>query len=284
MTDSFLNTYWPSTYIAVFSALICALGAHIVSREWNAGLFQLNSHKSNSIDGKQVFLICTCTLAIFGFLRLITNSTSISGAIATLATAVPFVINKQRAANAIRTREMCWPETIDSLVSALQSGVSISDAVISLSDHCPAPLKPSFSRIKAGLLSGKTLDEVLLREKEKLDSAISDQVFETLIIAKEFGGKDSNNALRLLSEFLRDDIDVSEEIRTKFGWIRNSAVLASAAPWILIVLLSSQKSTVSAFATNTGVGVLILGVIMTALAYLWMERVGRLPEMARALR
>lgn len=284
MTYLFENNSWQSAYTAAFAAAICTLGAVLVSKEWNTNLFHSSNRKSKIVNSKQIFLVCISAIAIFIILLLITNSTSISMAIATLATALPFLVNKQRAHNAIRIREMCWPEAIDSMVSALQSGVSITDALISLSDHCPAPLKPSFNRIKDGLLSGHTLDQVLMQEKEKLDSAISDQVFETLIIAKEFGGKDSNNALRLLSEFLRDDIDVIEEIRTKFGWIRNSAVLASAAPWILIVLLSSQETNVNAFSTNAGIGVLILGVVMTAAAYGWMERVGRLPEMARALR
>jgi tight adherence protein B len=147
-----------------------------------------------------------------------------------------------------------------------------------------AQLRSSFAKIKNGVATGKTLDEMLRSEKMSLDSGISDQVFETLLIAKEFGGKDSNNALRLLSEFIRDDIDAVEEIRTKFGWIRNSAALASAAPWILLVLLSSQQSTVEAFAKPSGMAILILGVVMTVIAFLWMDRVGQLPAQPRPLR
>ena len=156
--------------------------------------------------------------------------------------------------------------------------------VIALAEHAPTPLRPNFIRIKIAVQKGEGIESALKREKEELNSAISDQVFETLIVAKEFGGRDANNALRLLSEFVRDDLDVLEEIRTKFGWIKNSAVLATIAPWILLILLSSQRSTVAAFSTNSGVRVLASGVIMTGLAYLWMERVGRIPTSARALR
>jgi tight adherence protein B len=215
---------------------------------------------------------------------LLTNSKQISIAISALSTAIPFMINKQRADKVMRERESAWPEVIDSLVSALQSGVSISDAVLALAEHAPVALRPNFIRVKMAVQQGEGLELALKREKEDLKSAISDQVFETLIVAKEFGGRDSNNALRLLSEFVRDDLDVLEEIRTKFGWIKNSAALATVAPWILLVLLSSQRSTVEAFSTSSGVKILACGVIMTALAYLWMERVGRIPIAVRALR
>jgi tight adherence protein B len=215
---------------------------------------------------------------------LLTNSKQISIAISALSTSIPFMINKQRAEKVMRERESAWPEVIDSLVSALQSGVSISDAVLALAEHAPVALRPNFIRVKMAVQQGEGLELALKREKEDLKSAISDQVFETLIVAKEFGGRDSNNALRLLSEFVRDDLDVLEEIRTKFGWIKNSAALATVAPWILLVLLSSQRSTVEAFSTSSGVKILACGVIMTALAYLWMERVGRIPIAVRALR
>ncbi|NDA36058.1 MAG: type II secretion system protein F, partial [Actinobacteria bacterium] len=137
--------------------------------------------------------------------------------------------------------------------------------------------------IQSDLLRSGNFEQVLIKEKRRLNSAISDQVFETLIISKDFGGRDANNALRLLGEFVREDIAVAEEIRTKFGWIRNSALLATAAPWLLLILLSTQDSTVEIYSTPSGALVLSLGVVMTATAYIWMEKVGSLPTAPRAL-
>ena len=224
------------------------------------------------------------TLSVFLVVFIITSSKTIAGAISSLSTAIPFMINKYRAQARVRSKELAWPEAIDSLVSALQSGLSITDSLMGLAERGPLVLRDSFVRIRLGLQQGEVFESVLKREKAALNSAISDQVFETLVLAKDFGGRDSNNALRLLAEFIREDLDVVEEIRTKFGWIRNSAALATAAPWILLILLSSQSSTVAAFSTSAGIQVLSIGVVMTAVAYLWMERVGTLPQMARALR
>lgn len=271
--------------IAVLCSVLSAVGFIVISQDVSyLNLKKLTKSNSGKITTKQVLTIFASSLSLFTFAFIFTESKSISFAIAALGAAIPFIVNQQRADKLQRQRESAWPEAIDSLVSALQSGVTITDAVISLADHGPDPLRPNFQRVREGLKKGKTLEELVKKEKELLASAISDQVFETLLIAKLFGGRDSNNALRLLSEFIRDDIDVLEEIRTKFGWIRNSAALATAAPWLLLLLLSSQKATVEAFSSAAGAMILTSGVLMTAIAYLWMNKVGRIPQPARALR
>ncbi len=270
--------------IALLASVMCCVGVYfLLGESINVRSAKVRSAAS-SINLRQCGAILLTTLSVFLVVFIVTSSKTIAGAISSLSTAIPFMINKYRAQARVRSKELAWPEAIDSLVSALQSGLSITDSLIGLAERGPLVLRDSFERIRVGLQQGEVFESVLKREKAALNSAISDQVFETLVLAKDFGGRDSNNSLRLLAEFIREDLDVVEEIRTKFGWIRNSAALATAAPWILLILLSSQSSTVTAFSTSAGIQVLSIGVVMTAVAYLWMERVGTLPQMARALR
>ena len=291
MTNPYLASYSiPNPFlakplvIALLASVMCCVGVYfLLGESINVRSAKVRSSAS-SINLRQCGAILLTTLSVFLVVFIITSSKTIAGAISSLSTAIPFMINKYRAQARVRSKELAWPEAIDSLVSALQSGLSITDSLMGLAERGPLVLRDSFVRIRVGLQQGEVFESVLKREKAALNSAISDQVFETLILAKDFGGRDSNNALRLLAEFIREDLDVVEEIRTKFGWIRNSAALATAAPWILLILLSSQSSTVSAFSTSAGIQVLSIGVVMTAVAYLWMERVGTLPQMARALR
>ena len=270
--------------IALLASVMCCVGVYfLLGESINVRSAKVRSSAS-SINLRQCGAILLTTLSVFLVVFIVTSSKTIAGAIGSLSTAIPLMINKYRAQARVGSKELAWPEAIDSLVSALQSGLSITDSLMGLAERGPLVLRDSFVRIRVGLQQGEVFESVLKREKAALNSAISDQVFETLVLAKDFGGRDSNNALRLLAEFIREDLDVVEEIRTKFGWIRNSAALATAAPWILLILLSSQSSTVAAFSTSAGIQVLSIGVVMTAVAYLWMERVGTLPQMARALR
>ena len=229
-------------------------------------------------------ILAFTVISVFALSYLLTATISIALAIATLSSAIPYLINRQRTIALQQRLDASWPEAIDSLVSGLQSGMAISEAICSLSKRAPENLKDQFLLIENDLLSGREFSETLIKAKRSADSAIADQVFETLILAKEFGGKDTNSALRLLSEFVREDLAVMEEIRTKFGWIKNSAYLATIAPWLLLLLLSSQKSTRDSFSSFAGIQLLALGVLLTGIAYLWMERVGKLPPMERALK
>ena len=229
-------------------------------------------------------ILAFTVISVFTLSYILTATISIALAIASLSSAIPYLINRQRTIALQQRLDASWPEAIDSLVSGLQSGMAISEAICSLSKRAPENLKDHFLLIENDLLSGREFSETLINAKRSADSAIADQVFETLILAKEFGGKDTNSALRLLSEFVREDLAVMEEIRTKFGWIKNSAYLATIAPWLLLLLLSSQKSTRDSFSSFAGIQLLALGVLLTGIAYLWMERVGKLPPMERALK
>jgi Flp pilus assembly protein TadB len=266
----------------VFAGLLAALGSYVAL--FNLGSLNKRFKSDKKVSSRSALTLIITLISSYFTTFLLTSSEAISLAIATLSAALPFLIGRGRNLKKQREREVAWPEAIDSLVSALQAGISISEALTQLAMHGPKVLRPSFAQIQSDLLSLGNFEQVLLKEKRRLDSAISDQVFETLIISKDFGGRDANNALRLLAEFVREDIAVSEEIRTKFGWIRNSALLATAAPWLLLILLSTQDSTVEIYSTPSGALVLSLGVVMTATAYIWMEKVGSLPAAPRALR
>jgi tight adherence protein B len=143
------------------------------------------------------------------------------------------------------------------------------------------PLRENFSRIALKINQGISFEVALVDEAGILRSATADQTLSALLLAKEFGGRDVTNTLRLLSTFLREHDESIEEIETKFGWVRNSALLGAAAPWLLLALLSTQQNTVDAYQTSSGKAVLSFGVIATAVAYLLMERIARAPNPPR---
>jgi hypothetical protein len=85
----------------------------------------------------------------------------------------------------------------------------------------------------------------------------------------------------MVGDFIRQDLALRKEIEVKHGWIKNSAHLSAAAPWLLLLLLSTQPATVTAYSTATGVVILISGIFMTAIAYFWMNKLGALPKPPR---
>jgi tight adherence protein B len=124
----------------------------------------------------------------------------------------------------------------------------------------------------------------LTKLKSEFSHHSSDQIFEALLIAKELGGSELLQILRTLGDFLRQDLVLRREIEVKHGWIKNSAHLSAAAPWLLLLLLSTQPTTAAAYATPTGVLILASGLVMTAIAYLWMNKLGQLPQTPRVFK
>ena len=240
--------------------------------------------KASSINKWQFLQMSAAFLSSLMITILLTTSLEISVAISLLITALPFILAKRKAEKLRVERDKAWPVVIDEIVASLQAGQSISESLTSLSATGPEQLHPTFLRINQGLRRGFDLEELLKREMVLLDSATADQTLTTLIFAKEFGGREVTATLRMLSTFLREEFKTREEIDTRFGWVRNSAVLGAVAPWLLLALLSTQKSTIEAYQSSAGILILSIGVTCTAIAFIWMERVSRIPSPARPLK
>lgn len=212
---------------------------------------------------------------------LMTRSIIIALAFGALAAGISFVT--VRTKNNINEAALiaAWPEVIDHLMSGIQSGLSLTESLAGLSTRGPEILRPAFVQFRATLYGSGDLTVAINELKSMFSHHGSDQIFEALLISKTLGGSELLQILRTLGDFLRQDLALRREIDVKHGWIKNSAHISAAAPWILLLLLSTQPSTAKAYSTPTGATILIAGLVMTAIAYLWMNRLGRLPQTPR---
>ena len=212
---------------------------------------------------------------------LMTRSVVIALAFGAFAAGIAFVTI--RAKNNLNEAELiaAWPEVIDHLMSGIQSGLSLTESLSGLSTRGPEVLRPAFTQFKEDLYGSGDLTQAIEDLRSLFAHHGSDQIFEALIISKALGGSELLQILRSLGDFLRQDLALRREIEVKHGWIKNSAHLSAAAPWILLLLLSTQPSTSAAYSTPTGAIILLMGLVMTAIAYIWMNRLGRLPQTPR---
>lgn len=170
------------------------------------------------------------------------------------------------------------PELIDILISGVQSGLSLNESLAGLAVRGPEIFKSEFQEFTENIYKHGDFHRALSQVKDSLAHPSVDQIIEALFIARELGGAELLTILRLLGKFIREDLALRREIEVKQNWIKNSAHLSAAAPWILLLLLSTQPATSEAFSTPTGVLILCLGLGLTALAYLWMNSLSRIPS------
>jgi tight adherence protein B len=216
--------------------------------------------------------------------QVITQTIAVAACFALFTFLAPVaIVRRMRQQRQVALREL-WPEAIDNLASAVRAGMSLPEGVAGLAQHGPAPLRPAFARFGAAYRASGRFAECLDTLKDELSDPVGDRVCETLRVAREVGGTDLGTVLRTLSELLRVDARTRSELETRQGWTVNAARLAVAAPWLVLLLLGSQSTTLRTFDSSGGVLLLAIGGAVCLAAYRIMVRVGRLPEEPRVLR
>jgi tight adherence protein B len=193
------------------------------------------------------------------------------------------LVRHRRGRRSTELREV-WPEAVDNLTSAVRAGLSLPEALTQLGLRGPEQLRSPFRRFGEDYRATGRFSESLDRLKRNLADPVGDRVVEALRMAREVGGSDLGRLLRTLSAFLREDARTRSELESRQGWTVNAARLALAAPWLLLLLLSSKPQAVEAYRTGLGTVVLLGGAATSFVAYRVMMRIARLPTERRVLR
>ncbi|MDQ2756851.1 MAG: type II secretion system F family protein [Actinomycetota bacterium] len=205
-------------------------------------------------------------------------------AFAVIAGWAPVAVVRMRARKRRAQLRDLWPDAVDNIASAVRAGLALPEALSQLAIRGPEELRPAFAAFAEDYRSSGRFHECLDRLKDRLSDPVGDRLVESLRIAREVGGADLGRLLRTLSTFLREDARTRAELETRQGWTVNAARLASAAPWVVLAMLSSQSASLQAYSRPAGVVVLAVGAAVTVAAYRIMVRIGRLPEDERVLR
>jgi tight adherence protein B len=239
----------------------------------------------SSVSSAQLLGLQLLAAGLAGVLvEVVTGTIAVAGCFALFSFLAPIaIVRRLRQQRQVALREL-WPEAIDNLASAVRAGMSLPEGLAGLAEHGPVPLRPAFARFGAGYRASGRFAECLQSLKNELADPVGDRVCETVRVAREVGGTDLGTVLRTLSELLRVDARTRSELETRQGWTVNAARLAVAAPWLVLLLLGSQSSTLRTFDSSGGVLLLAIGGAVCLAAYRVMLRIGRLPEEPRVLR
>lgn len=224
------------------------------------------------------------TLLVFLLGFILTRSLSVSMIFAAFASAIPrLLVARLRHRRQSDLREL-WPEVVDNLTSGVRAGLSLPEALSAVGIRGPEPLRAPFRRFGTDYRTTGKFNDSLDRLKTALADPVGDRVCESMRVAREVGGTDLGRLLTTLSSFLRDDARTRAELVARQSWSVNAARMAVCAPWLVLVLLATQQETLNAYDTPTGTAILVIGAVLSLVAYRLMIRIGRLPEDKRVLR
>lgn len=212
---------------------------------------------------------------------ILTRSLILSSPFALLAAGSHFAVSRGKKNKFASLLSSAWPEVIDHLISGISSGLSLAESLTGLATRGPEVVRPAFHIFHLQLQNDGDFSGGIQRLKIYFSDQSSDQIFEAILLSKSLGGNELMSILRTVGDFIRQDVALRKEIEIKHGWVKNSAHLSAAAPWLLLLMLSTQPGTVNSYSTPTGALILAAGVGMTAVAYTWMNYLGRLPRIPR---
>jgi tight adherence protein B len=198
-----------------------------------------------------------------------------------LALLLPGLMVVRRARARRRATRVVWPDVVDHLVSAVRSGLALPDSVVTLAAAGPPATRAAFADFERDYRMSGNFSDGLDRLKGRLVDPVADRIIETLRMSREVGGSELTTVLRNLAAYLRQDAAIRQEVEARQSWIVNAARLGVAAPWIVLLLLSTRPEAAAAYNTPSGGLVIAVGLALSVIAYRLMLGLGRLPEERR---
>ncbi|MDP9805768.1 tight adherence protein B [Trueperella bonasi] len=208
----------------------------------------------------------------------ISNSAPIAISIGILCAAIPGIWRDSRARRRREELREVWPEVIDDIVANVRVGLPIGESLALLSVRGPEVMRPPFTRFAAHLRADGRLDPALDELKATLADPMTDRILEALRLSHHLGGRDLATTLASLASLVREDNRARGELLARQSWTVNGARIAAIAPWLMLLLFSTRPGAIDAFSTSTGVAILVVGFVLTIIAYWLMLHLGRLPE------
>jgi tight adherence protein B len=230
--------------------------------------------------GVVVAAVC-CAALLAAVAWLVTQVAALALLTAIVGAIAPFAWLRARRSRLVRSRRALWPDVCDLLIASVRAGMSLPDAVSSLADSAPAPLRPPFAGFARDVAASGHFDSSAQRLKVALADPVGDRIVETLRMARQVGGTELTPVLRALAASVRADAALRAEVESRQSWIRGAAVLGVAAPWAILALLALRPEGARAYGSPEGVVLILAGAAVSFVAYRVMLRIGRLPEPRR---
>ncbi|WP_207453328.1 type II secretion system F family protein [Herbiconiux sp. SYSU D00978] len=205
----------------------------------------------------------------------------VAAAAGVLGLAAPATVLRWRARSRRRANRLLWPDVVDHLVAGVRSGQALPDALSALAVNGPEAMRAEFALFERDWRITGDFGLAIDALKARLADPVADRLLETLRMSREVGGSELPGVLRALAGYLRADGALRAEVEARQGWVVNAARLGVAAPWIVLVLLATRPEAAAAYNSAGGVALILVGLVLSVVAYRLMLGIGRLPEEQR---
>jgi tight adherence protein B len=203
-------------------------------------------------------------------------------AIAGFGASFPVASARVRA-QARRTRALeAWPRLIEELrILTASLGRSIPQALFEVGMRGPEELRPAFEVAQREWLLSTDFPRTIAVLKARLGDATTDAVCETLLVAHELGGSEIDRRLEALAEDRRIDCQGRKDSRSRQAGARFARRFVLFVPLGMALAGMSVGDGRAAYGTATGQALVLVGIAVVVVCWLWASRIMRLPSEQR---
>lgn len=263
MADESSPKYWRSA-VKLYSELLA-----------KAGLTERSSSISLAISGAGF------AIALLGY--AITGVWSLALCLALFGVAAALELLRLRGEARQRAFDASWPQVFDSFQSGAISGFGLREQLEYLASQGPAALRSEFQSLLTLYDKGFEVDQLAPIMRERFSNRHADLLALLIELDSELGGRGMSITYQRAAVQVRREQGELAQLRAKQDWVSASAKLALLAPWLVAVILIQLPQNKSAFATELGALVLVLGLALSLVAYALVNRLGWLPMPGRVL-
>jgi tight adherence protein B len=233
---------------------------------------------------KREFAVALAALAVVG---AIAGWILFAGPLAALATggfAASLPIESYRRRRAARRAAAldAWPRLLEELrVQTGALGRSIPQALFEVGARGPEELRPAFAAAQREWLLSTDFARTVGVLKAQLADATADMVCETLLVAHEVGGPEIDRRLEALAEDRMQDAQGRKDARARQAGARFARRFVLLVPLGMALAGMSVGNGRAAYRTATGQALVLAGLALVALCWMWAGRVMRLPDEER---
>ena len=186
-------------------------------------------------------LVAAFVVGGFAALLLVPRLGTLVGLVLAAAAALagsylPISFVRIRASRRLAALERQLPDALDLAAASLQAGSGLGQAFDLIAREMPPPISEEFQRVMREVGLGLSLNEALANLAERAGSEDLDLVVTAINIQSRIGGN-LVQVLRTITTTIRERIRIKGEIRVLTSQQRLSAIVISALPPALAVLL-----------------------------------------------
>lgn len=198
------------------------------------------------------------------------------------AALIPFATARRRRERRRALAAEAWPRLIEEIrIRTTTLGRSIPQALFEVGERAPAELRPAFEAARREWLLSTDFERTTTVLTSRLADPTADAVCETLLVAHHIGGNDVDRCLAALIDDRVLDLQGRKDAIARQAGARFARWFTLGVPLGMALIGLSIGDGRAAYATPTGQALVVVGLGLMAVCWLWAGRILRLPAEQR---